>query len=202
VLGEGGQPVLVPESQAVGRVPGSAAPGARPATEGERKAAGFHGQMEQALGTIERLESQLSDRDLYQIQSLPQEGISGAINRGTMSEAAKQYIQAFNQFTEARLRPVSGAAIADSEYARDRATYGKQYGETPSLATQRQAARSSALESLRVMGGAAVEQKSNPPGETRRQQTYRVGQILTVKGQRVRVTKLLPDGTYEGEVVQ
>ena len=73
-----------------------------------------------------------------------------------MSNAAKKYIQAFNQFTEARLRPVSGAAIADSEYARDRATYGKQYAETKDLATQRLEARRRALESLGVMAGSAV----------------------------------------------
>ena len=162
VLGEGGQPVLVPESQAVGKVPGSAAPGARPATEGERKAAGFHSQMQQAITTINALEGKLSERDIYQIQSLPQEGVSGAINRSAMSENAKRYIQAFNQFTEARLRPVSGAAIADSEYARDRATYGKQYSETPDLAAQREAARTQALESLRVMGGSAIEAPSAP----------------------------------------
>jgi hypothetical protein len=142
------------------------------ASEGERKAAGFHGQMQQALTTINQLESQLSDRDLYQIQSLPQEGITGAINRGAMSETAKRYIQAFNQFTEARLRPVSGAAIAASEYERDRATYGKQYGETSDLAAQRQSSRAQALEALRVMGGSAIQQTrptaatTTPPPET------------------------------------
>ena len=136
----------------------------RAPTEAERKAAGFHTQMQQALANINRLEANLTAADLYQIQSLPQEGFMGALNRSAMSDAAKQYIQAFNQFTEARLRPVSGAAIADTEYARDRATYGKQYAETPELAAQRQAARASALEALRVMGGTAIE---GPPADDR-----------------------------------
>lgn len=130
----------------------------RPPTEGERKAAGFHSQMDQALTTINTLEKDLTERDLYQIQSLPQEGLMGAVNRGLMSETAKRYIQAFNQFTEARLRPVSGAAIANSEYERDRATYAKQYGETTGVADQRKEARRRALDSLRVMAGSALEE--------------------------------------------
>jgi len=167
---ENGVPVWRTRAQAVGQPAGGGA-AARPATEGERKAAGFHGQMQQALATINALESQLTERDLYQIQSLPQEGITGALNRGVMSDTAKRYIQAFNQFTEARLRPVSGAAIAASEYERDRATYGKQYAETPTLAAQRQAARTQALEALRVMGGGAIgdapaspDARTPPPG--------------------------------------
>jgi hypothetical protein len=130
----------------------------RPPTEGERKAGGFYTQMDQALQNINELEKTLSERDIYQIVSLPQEGITGALNRGAMSENAKRYIQAFNQFTEARLRPVSGAAIADSEYARDRATYGKQHSETETLAQQRLAARQRALDSLRIMAGNAAPQ--------------------------------------------
>ena len=43
--------------------------------------------------------------------------------------------------------------------------------------------------------------KPSAPGETRRQQAYSVGQILTVKGQKVRVTKL-PPMARKGEAVR
>lgn len=129
----------------------------RPDSAEERKAAGFYGQMTQAVKTLDELESQLSERDLYQIQTLPQEELIGAMNRGQMSEPAKRYLQAFEQFTEARLRPVSGAAINDSEYARDRRTYARQYGETPALAAQRKASRQQAIAALRSMGGKAIK---------------------------------------------
>ena len=115
-----------------------------------------------------------------------------------MSENAKRYIQAFNQFTEARLRPVSGAAIANSEYERDRATYGKRYSETPELAAQRQSARAQALEALRVMAGGAIDEPA--PRTTSGASTpavRKVGDIVTVKGQKLRITKVRPGGTYE-----
>lgn len=181
----------------------------KPATEGERKNAGFYHQMDQAIQNLQTLESTLTDRDIYQIQSLPQEGFTGAINRGHMSDNAKRYIQAFNQFTEARLRPVSGAAISDAEYARDRATYGKQYGETPDLSKQRGEARTRALDSLRGMAGVAVagpmtatvdpQHLGNvPPQGGAGGGQYQAGQTVTLRdGRSVTIKKINPDGTFE-----
>jgi Spy/CpxP family protein refolding chaperone len=128
------------------------------ATEDERKTAGFYGQMSDAIGVIDALENQLTDKELYQIQSLPQEGLIGMANRGELSEAAKRYLRAFEQFTEARLRPVSGAAINDAEYARDRRTYARQFKETPKLAEDRRKARDRALEALRKRAGVALDE--------------------------------------------
>ena len=125
----------------------------KPATEDERKTYGFAVQMGQAITIMDELESKLTETELYQIQTLPQEALLGWANRRTTSEAAKRYLRAFEQFTESRLRPVSGAAIKDSEYARDRRTYAKQYGETPQLATDRKGARNSALEALQTRAG-------------------------------------------------
>ncbi len=129
------------------------------ATEDERKTAGFYGQMSDAIAILNELEPSLAQQELYQIQTLPQEGLVGMANRGELSEAAKRYLRAFEQFTEARLRPVSGAAINDAEYARDRRTYAKQYAETPKLAADRRSARERALDSLRKRAGAAIEAK-------------------------------------------
>lgn len=135
-------------------------------TEGERKAAGFYGQMDAAIKLMDSLEGSLSESELYQIQSLPQEGLIGAINRGRLSENAKRYVRALEQFTESRLRPVSGAAIADTEYERDRRTYARQYDETPTLAADRKAARRQALSALRSMAGRAAPGEASPDALT------------------------------------
>lgn len=152
------QSVLRPRSQAVGMQPATSRE--RP-TEDERKSVGFYGQMRDAISTLDELEDKLSEAELYQIQTLPQEGLVGLANRGQLSEGAKRYIRAFEQFTEARLRPVSGAAIADSEYARDRRTYAKQFSETPALNADRRRARDIALDSLRKRAGVLAPEAEN-----------------------------------------
>lgn len=152
-----GQAVLLPRSQARGMRPATTR---EQPTEDERKSAGFYRQMSEAIAILDELEDQLTETELYQIQTLPQEELIGAINRGQMSEAAKRYLRAFEQFTEARMRPVSGAAISDSEFARDRRTYARQYAETPALATDRKNARRSALDSLKTRAMRALPEEA------------------------------------------
>ena len=140
----------------------------RPNTEEEKKSVGFATQMAQAITILDELEAQLSADDLYRIQTLPQEKLIGWANRSSTSEAAKRYLRAFEQFTESRLRSVSGAAISDSEFARDRRTYAKQYGETDKLAADRKAARMSALDALQSRSGSLASTVKAPgaPGES------------------------------------
>lgn len=134
-------------------------------TEDERKSVGFYRQMVQATDILDSLEDQLTDTELYQIQSLPQEDLIGLMNRNKMSEAAKRYVRAFEQFTEARLRPVSGAVINDDEFARDRRTYAKQFGETPRLNADRRAAREIQIDTLKLRSGRAFgDTPVRPPG--------------------------------------
>lgn len=125
-------------------------------TEDERKSAGFYKRMEDAIRVMDEVEDKLTQQDIYQIQSLPQEDLIGAVNRGQMSEPAKRYIRSMMQFTEARLRADSGAAIGKDEYANDRQMYAKQYSETPALNKDRRGARGIALEGLKTRGGRAV----------------------------------------------
>lgn len=155
-----GKSVLRRRSQAEGMTPATTR---EQATEDERKTAGFHTQMKQAIAIIDELEGKLTQDELYQMQSLPHEDLIGLLNRNKLSENAKRYFRAFEQFTESRLRPVSGAAIADSEYARDRRTYAKQYGETPKLAEDRKRARMSSLESLKTRAGRALPKDEPKP---------------------------------------
>jgi hypothetical protein len=177
IVGPDGQPVYVPRSQAVGKTP--ATNRERP-SEAERKAAGFYGQMRDALTTIDQLEGKITENELQLLTSLPHEGVMGRINRNELSENAKRYYRALMQFTEARLRPVSGAAIAASEYETDRMTYFKQYGETPNLAEDRKRARSGALSNLRANAGVLAPKDDAPDVP------QGVAQLLQGK----------PDGTY------
>ena len=136
----------------------------RPNTEDEKKTIGFVHQVAQAIAIMDLVEDSLTKDELYQIQSLPQEGVAGWMNRSTTSENAKRYLRAMEQFTEAALRPVSGAAIQPSEYAQYRRTYGKQYGETPQLAIDRRNARSLIKSALEQRAGSLFTGDSPAPG--------------------------------------
>ncbi len=135
-------------------------------TEDERKTVGFFKRMNDAISTMDAVEDKLSAQDIYQIQSLPQEDLIGAINRGKMSEPAKRYIRAMMQFTEARLRADSGAAIGKDEYVNDRQMYAKQYGETHDLNEDRRRARTIALEGLKSRAGRAMPKDDAPDQKT------------------------------------
>jgi len=177
-----GQTVRVREGEVQ---PGDTPAGQRERSTGEeRKNAGFYQQMQKAVAVIDELEDKVGEKELYQLQTLPQDGLVGMANRGEMSEAGKRYLQAFEQFTEARLRPVSGAAISDGEYARDRRTYAKQYGETPALGKQRREARQSALTTGKLMAGTALPDEAAGGGGPVKMITPD-GRPLTVPADRV-----------------
>ena len=133
--------------------------GATQTTEGERKNAGFMQEAEGALQTLRALDDKLTERDIFQIQSLPNEGVMGAINRTAMSTTAKRYALALAQLSEARGRSVSGAAIGKDEWAHWARTYGRQYGETKAVQADRELARQRLLDTLRAAAGRAA-----PPG--------------------------------------
>jgi hypothetical protein len=159
-----------------------ASPPAPPkASEGERKNAGLLGEAELAIQTIDALESQLTDKDLYQIQSLPQEGIMGGLNRTAMSPTAKRYVQALDSLTESVLRSRSGATITPQEILQGRRTYGRQYGETPDLAKQRQASRGAAAAALRLSSGGLAPQASHERGGVQYRFNPATGKVEPVK---------------------
>lgn len=153
VIGPDGNPQLVPRSQARGMRPATSR---EQPTEDERKTAGFYQRMNDAIRVMDEVEGKLSEKDLYQIQTLPQEALMGMLNRGQMTNEAKRYVRAMMQFTEARLRADSGAAINKDEYVSDRQMYARQYSETPELNADRRSARQIALDGLKTRGGRAV----------------------------------------------
>lgn len=70
----------------------------------------------------------------------------------------QSYRQAQREFTEARLRKESGAAIPPAEYANDAKTYFAQPGDTPQLIKQKQQARRTILNGLGNASGQAYEE--------------------------------------------
>jgi hypothetical protein len=76
------------------------------------------------------------------------------------SAAGQQYSQAQREFTEARLRKESGAAIPATELANDAKTYFVQPGDTPQVIAQKQASRARFLRGLNKSTG-NLQQKSD-----------------------------------------
>lgn len=72
------------------------------------------------------------------------------------------YNQAARQFTEARLRKESGAAIPQSEFDNDARTYFAQPGDTPQTLERKRAARLNLLTAIAKQAGNAIGPGENP----------------------------------------
>lgn len=75
------------------------------------------------------------------------------------------YRQLQRQFTEARLRKESGAAIPQSEFESDAKTYFAQPGDTPATIQRKEAARQSVLQSLEIGAGNAFKNYTGAQGQ-------------------------------------
>lgn len=80
----------------------------------------------------------------------------------TQDDTNQAYIQAQRQFTEARLRKDSGAAIATSEYEKDGLTYFPQPGDSEATLKRKAQARSVVLDSLKRESGRAADEADQP----------------------------------------
>jgi hypothetical protein len=128
-------------------------------TPAEKKTLAFWERGKFAADSIAPLEVGIANKNLGQqawLQFMP---------NATQSEKDQKYRQAQRQFTESHLRPESGAAISETEYANDAKTYFAQPGDTPSTLAQKRAARAVILEGMKTEAGAAYEQKygKQPP---------------------------------------
>jgi len=74
------------------------------------------------------------------------------------SDEGQRLTQAQREFTEARLRDDSGAAIPDSEFENDRQTYFPVAGNTEGVIAQKRKARQRVLDSLQVI----IQATENP----------------------------------------
>jgi hypothetical protein len=146
-------PIFVPESEVrPGDTPANERTEGRPATGVERKITSFFGRMKQADEDIERLESSLPT-------SLTGQARMEYAPNFLQSDVGQAYRTAQNQFTEARLRKDSGAAVPPHEYAADRQAYFPQPGDTPETIAQKRRARAALLANVARESGSGLREE-------------------------------------------
>jgi len=184
----------------------------KPPTGVEARALGFFSRMDQADKDLEAQEDNIANL-----------GLGGQMWRGVMPNAAQsdesqQYSQAEQAFATAYLRKDSGAQISDKEMADGRKTYFVVPGDGPAVIAQKRRARAALAAAMAVESGNALvedvgdeeqakaiiakykERAQRPqPG---RLAGYKVGDTVTVNGQRLKITEVLPNGKFKGVPVQ
>jgi len=151
IIGPGGQPIWVRESQAVGQAAGSAAAGGgKPSTGAHKRALNFFNRAQQADTDLQAVEQEIANMGL-----LGQTQLQYAPNLA-QSQTGQLYTQAQRAFTEARLRKDSGAAIPPHEFENDRRTYFAQPGDTQATLQQKARARAAVLASIAFEAGPAL----------------------------------------------
>jgi hypothetical protein len=159
VVVDGKETFLTPEEvRARGGV--DAASRKRASTGMERQALGFYNRMKDALDTMDAVEDQVPERDLMLINNSP---LPDLINNRLLSTAGQQYAQALQTYTEGRLRKESGAAIADTEYANDRKTIGRQANDQDVVRQQKKQTRRKTHEGIGYAAGPAYEEFYGEP---------------------------------------
>jgi len=141
----------VPYGTTRGQAYGTTAPSTVKETQSEKNNLGFYLRGKDAVDTISTLEEKIRGKDLA-----AQARLEFAPN-WVQSEENQVYRQLQRQFTEARLRKESGAAIPPAEYDSDAKTYFAQPGDTVEVLKRKEAARAVVLESLRLGAGNAFK---------------------------------------------
>ncbi len=162
-VGADGKPVLF--NATTGEVkpfPAGVSPKEKPikVTAGERQTLAFYERATSSADTAAKLE-----------ESIAKMGLGGQARMKfapnfLQSDEGQAYNQAQKEFTEARLRKESGAAIPPSEFENDAKTYFIQPGDSPKLIKQKQAARQRVIDGLKnSAGGAYAEKYGGSPAE-------------------------------------
>ncbi len=166
----------------------------KPPTGAERRVYSFYERAKNAEDVLGTLGDQMADKGLLA------QGIYKLAPNVAQSEENQVYRQAQRQFTEARLRKDSGAAINPSEYASDEKTYFPQPGDTKTTLERKTAARGAILTALhRESGKAAKEAGTEAPTA---KSGPKVGDVVNVGGKRVKIKALHGDGTFDGDEVK
>lgn len=130
---------------------------ARPPSGPELRAYGFYARAADAERVLTDLQPQVVEKGY-----LGQLRLKYAPN-AMQDDTNQAYLQAQRQFTEARLRKDSGAAIADSEYEKDAITYFPQPGDSTATLKRKAEARKVVLDALKREAGRAVQADEEPP---------------------------------------
>jgi hypothetical protein len=129
----------------------------RPPSSAERRVYGFYMRAKDAAETLDQMQEQMLDKN-WVGQQWQRYGPNWL-----QTQDNQVYQQAQRQFTEARLRKDSGAAIAASEYENDRVTYFPQPGDGPKVLKRKAAARKTLLQSLHTESGRAGAVENGAP---------------------------------------
>lgn len=201
IVGPDGKVVFVPRSQAIGKTPGA---GTEKSSSGvQKRVLNFFNRAEQADKDLEALEPEIEKL------GLARQARQALAPNFLQSQLGQSYIAAQRAFTEARLRKDSGAAIPKEEFESDRKTYFVQPGDSKQTIQDKNRARAAMLASLAFESGQALGEFVGDADEAKKIiEGYKarsaksggptLGAVVTVNGQRVRVTKINANGTYEG----
>ena len=129
----------------------------RQPTEAERRTLTFYDRAKDAETAVADIEPQIAGLGL-----MGQARLQHAPN-AMQSQEGQFYRQAQRQFTEARLRKDSGAAIPPAEYENDARTYFAQPGDTPATLERKKAARAVVLSALQREAGRAYQDAYGVP---------------------------------------
>lgn len=124
----------------------------KPAIGGEDKAFTFFSRMNNAVKNLDDLEKTLTGLSFVQQLNLK---FGGPLTQG---QELERIAQAQREFTEARLRKDSGAAIPPQEFDNDKQTYFPQPGDSPEVLVQKKQARVIALGAIRLESGNAYHE--------------------------------------------
>lgn len=124
-------------------------------TEGERNSTALYNNAQNALKVLEEMEAQGFRPTIgtsFKKMVTPEE-FEGHV----LSDDELRYQQAAEDFTAAKLRLESGAAIPDSEIKQQARIYMRKSGESDNIGSQKASARRSALEGMKFKAGQGAE---------------------------------------------
>jgi len=130
----------------------------KPSSAIEKRAMNFYLRAKDA---VDQLEKDYEGKPLH--ETVGNKGVVGqtwlkVAPNVVQPEENQLYIQAQRQFTEARLRKDSGAAIPEHEFENDRRTYFAQPGDSRDVIARKKAARENILNALKFEAGRAFSE--------------------------------------------
>lgn len=129
----------------------------KPPSEGERAGFKFYKRAQDAVQELDKIEGAIRGKGLG-----GQAWLKWAPNF-LQTQEGQLYDQAQRQFTEARLRKESGAAIANSEYENDKKAFFVQPGDTQQTVDRKRKARAVVIDGLKGDAGRAYKETYGEP---------------------------------------
>lgn len=137
--------------------------GNKPVTGAERQTLAFYNRAQSAHDSIKAIEDSVAKYGVMDQQRL---GYGGVGENYLKSPEMQEYRKDQRQFTEARLRKESGAAIPESEFKNDARMYFAQPGDSPQLIEKKRQDREKVLNGLAYASGRAYEEYYGSPAPT------------------------------------